>query len=263
VLALLPSLGTAAPLTATQFQDWSRVGAHEAGVVWTWTSDNVTNDCAGVPLVCESVPTAATQSYLRTSATAFTDGVGGSGLGIRSRDGHVEAIAETHEQGLFDVIGPDPIDVHVQGFFPSISLFGIFAPGSVLGYDIIVSRDGHIFFETHGSLTDTGFTSTGDDIGAVFDARHHAVFAPPFLLDRTFQEEGEFGLMVTKRLKLTGTDWVEIADARMTDPEGVSAPGIVRNGVAGTIADVPEPTVLCLMGVALAYAARSRRVRCK
>jgi len=259
VLALLlPRLCSAAPITAAQLSDLSRVGAHEAGVFWMWSSDNVTNDCAGMPLVCETEPTSATQSYLRTTATAFTDGVGESGLRIRSRDGEVGAIAETLEAGLFELAGPGPVDIHVQGFFPSISLFGIFAPGSELSYDILVSLDGHIFFETHGVLTDAGFTSTGDDVGAVFDARHHAVFVPAFFLDRTLQAEDRFGLMVTKRLSLTSTGWVEAVDAQMTDPEGVSAPGLIRGAVGNIVGDVPEPALLCLIGVALASFARRR-----
>jgi hypothetical protein len=257
-LVLLPSIGAAGPLVPTRFLDSSKAGAHEAGVFRFPDSSNVVDDCLGNPVVCETNPTAAMQSYLRSDASAFTDGLGGSGLHLRSRDGHVQASAETVEEGDFDVTG-DPVDVHIQGFFPSITLFGIFAPGSELAYDVVMTFDGLTLFHTHGVLTDAGFMATGDDVGAIFDDRHHTVSVPAFSLDRTVREEARFHLNMTKTLILTGTDWVEIADAQMTDPEDVSAPGIVRNGVSAVVDDVPEPAVLSLMGLALVARAALRR----
>jgi len=253
----------------------SSSGASWAAAIGTPTSSRsprITDSAAAVVASIGSIPpggrvgvadpSAATQSYLRTDASAFTDGLGGSGVSLRSRDGRAEAAAFTTERGIFETTGPGAVDVHVQGFFPLISLFGIFAAGGQLSYDIQVFADVAPLFETRGVLTDSGFTATGEDVGAIYNAHDHTVYVPPFFFDRTISEEGVFVLTVAKVLTFTSTDWTEIANAKITDPGGVSAPGIVRNGVTAVVPDVPEPASMSLLGVAVAACvARRRRSR--
>src|ERR1041384_6361926 len=132
--ALFPLVAGAGPLTPVGFIEVSTAGAQQIGAVPLPDSQSAFNECQGNPLLCEVAPTAAMQSIFRTGSNAFTDGFGGSGLALHSRDAHVEAEAETLEDSQFAVSGHDPVDVHIHGFFPVISLVGIFAPGSELVY---------------------------------------------------------------------------------------------------------------------------------
>jgi hypothetical protein len=99
-------------------------------------------------------------------------------------------------------------------------------------------------------LTSAGFTSTGNNIGAIFDARHHTVTVPPFFVNLDFYPGGIFGgfdIEVFKTLTFHGASNVEVASGQIIDPFGVSTTPL-RDGMVFTeIAGAPEPGSMLLL----------------
>lgn len=248
--ALLPASGHAAPIVVPlEFNEHSAV---TAGTFQDF--DIADNECAGVPVLCETVPTSASIAVGRTRASAATDGNGGSELGLASLDSNILAFARTVETGVFQA--SSDVEVRMQAFFPEIALFGVFSePASSVSYEIEIRFNSPLVFSTRGVLTSDGFTVTGTDIGAFLDPFKPIVTVPPFLFDSVLGTTGpgSFSVEVLKILSFEGTNGVELAQASIVDPFG-----LLRNGLVFTaVGSVPEPDALLLLagGLVAAYCA--------
>jgi hypothetical protein len=162
------------------------------------------------------------------------------------------------------------VTMRMQAFFPGIELFGVFLDTtSFIRYTVEVDVY-NVFtrFETTGTLTSSGFVSSGEDIGAVFNASHHTVTVAPFFLNvdldnvppGPFRAGDDFSVTVTKTLEYHGANSVEIASGDIIDPNHISAP--IRNGLIFTeVTGVPEPGSFLAVAAALALILRRARLK--